>query len=320
LILTYITIAAAFCFLQDQELKPVQLTNKPAAIVLGRVITEHEVNLIVKQLKKSYPDEVEKNLYWHARRIKASQALLAETAKLHGKGITDKEVIQYYSSMDKISETDVKEDLKYFRESYLVDLYKRCRMGISNRLRVNSDYAPYIRVTPEEMISYYNNTILKAPKEPAKIKLAQYLFPYNTFISKDLLKRFTDECRKRLSKSPKSEKELEGLAKLWEGCIYIPLEIDVNSKSVKPEIMSFARDAKIGDVSQPIDLGLGTAIVFIIDREEIKIPTFDECQKQIYRKIMTAKENYVTERLIMELIEKADYSPYDLFFPSEKSK
>ena len=303
------------------NLVTLQPVNGTVATVMGRVITRTEVDRELKTLTKALPDLQPMTLYWLARRNVAIRLLIVEKAKQYCGSVTDREVIEHFTRSLDLDEQKVKEELELFRDEYARLLYMHGRMGFSTRLDgVSPDYASHMVVAPHEIRTEYQRLVDEIESTPTTIRLAQFVFPATAFRGRASMDLATGELRESLAEKPPEEKLAE-LAKKWPGCIFLPTDIkEKEDRSARPEILEFASRAGNGEVSEPVDLGNGMAVLYVLDRNKKKPPTWEEAQETIRNKILKAKEEYVTEAILRELMEKADYSPMNLFFPSEDER
>lgn len=300
----------------EAELVAPRISNHPAAIVMGRVITHGEIEKVLPSFMEQNPDVHPDLLYWKIRQQLGLRALLVETAKLYMTNLTDEYIVRYFTIIRELDEKVVKENIKELREELLIRQYIQARMGIVDVEGVSPDYANFMKPTPQELKSYYNQKYKTNEPRPTRIRLAQFLFPKASFHDPERLKLAVDQCRKILSDPSARPKNLGNLSGNWEGCTYLTNEIDLGGEtSLRKEIMDFVKIAEKGDVSHPIDLESGFVVAFIKERFQESIPTFAECQQELHDDLIFRKENFVRERILLELIERADYWPPDLFVP-----
>jgi len=289
------------------------LLNSSAANVMGRVITHSEVMKVIPIIKKEYPAANGSDLFWIARMLLGRKALLAETAKLYAQDITDEEIIANCAQRFGKEKKEIKDNLDYFKDEYLIDLYKSGRMGLTNRLKgVSPDFAEYIHVTPKEIRSAFHRLITTQPLEK-NIRLAQFLFPRASFSNEDGLYETVEKCEENLIGAPKNPDELKALSENLTGCIYRILE----GKEDKwlPEIREFIRKGNPGEAGRPIVLEKAILVIYMIERVEEPLPEFEECQYQLSTQLKNNKIRLTEDMILWELIGKADFTPADLYIP-----
>lgn len=295
---------------------PALAKDRAAAVVMGQAIPHSEVEAMAARLREQNPDESEANLYWYARRGIAERILLIETAKLYAEDVSEEEVRRYYSYAYEIEEKEMEEDFENFQEQYLIRLYLDCRMGLSERLKgVSPDFADFIRVTPEEIKSAFRQYKATVTADP-QIKVAQFLFPKAAFSRAGELDSSLQQCLEALKDQPPDQTKLEALAARWPGCLFLVKE----AASLQEKIARFAREAKQGDVSEPIELEKGVVIAYLLQRKETVPLNFDAYQEQYMQTLKMRKMNRVQQFIMDELIQQADYYPEDLFKPNALRK
>jgi hypothetical protein len=260
------------------------------------------------------PNITEANLFWLARREVAHRAVLVETAKLYIEDLRDEEVVMYWTSVAELPDQQVMENLKQFREDYLLRQYLDGRMGLANRLKgVSPDMADFIRVTPQEMKDAYQHYRSEPLAEP-KIEVAQFLFPDSKFEGSDAMReKIFSDCMEKLKGHDLDREKLEALAAEWPGCLFVVSSHD----SLQPMTAEFARSAKEGEVSKPIKLATGVVVAFILKRVEETKMEFEQFQDKYMRELRYRKVDWVTRYILDELVQQADYFPSDLFRPPE---
>ncbi len=300
---------------EDEPAQPGSAAIKTEAIVSGRVITFDKIDREFSRLKKSFPDEDEQLLLWYARRSVATRALLAESAKHFAANITDEMIIQYWAEVLRIEEREIVDNLDEFRDDFLISHYLNGRMGKTQPLPgLSPDYADLIRVTPKELRQYYRYKYKSDEKHPATIRVAQYIFPRSAFLGEDLLNSAVQECAALLKEPPEEEEALKSIAGNWKGVVFRTVEIlEEGPSSLRAELIRFARSGKAGEVSPPINMENTVVVQFVIERIEVKIPTFDACQSVLLKELQRRKENRVQDAIVRELIVTADFYPRDLF-------
>lgn len=295
--------------------------NRTVAVVMGRAISSGEVEKRMEgmreQVMQQAPNITEANLFWLARREVAHRAVLVETAKLYIEDLRDEEVVMYWTTVAELPDQQVMENLKQFREDYLLRQYLDGRMGLANRLRgVSPDMADFIRVTPQEMKDAYQHYQTEPLAEP-RIEVAQFLFPDSKFEGSDAMReKIFSDCMEKLKGHDLDREKLEALAAEWPGCLFVVSPHD----SLQPMTAEFARSAKEGEVSKPIKLATGVVVAFILKRVEETKVDFEQFQERYMRELRYRKVDWVTRYILDELVQQADYFPSDLFRPPESQQ
>ena len=243
--------------------------------------------------------------------------VLVETAKLYVENLRDEEVVMYWTSVAELPDQQVMENLKQFREDYLLRQYLDGRMGLSNRLKgVSPDMADFIRVTPQEMKDAYQHYQTEPLAEP-QIEVAQYLFPDSRFAGSETMReQIFSECMDKLKGHAPERDKLEALAGDWPGCLFVVS----GHESLQPEIADFARAAKQGEVSKTIKLQKGVVVAYLLKRVEETKVDFEQFQKKYMRELRYRKVDWVTRYILDELVQQAYYFPADLFRPPESQQ
>jgi len=333
---------------RTREAKP--LANQPVAIVLGRAIAYYEIDRIVKNVRGGVPkaelpelDIWEKSLVYDLKntlqetsdpalfrlvlRNKAEWYLLVETARRYISELRDKDILRQLIENDPgKKEEEFIESIDYYREFFLVMLFQNAKMGIGQTIDgITPTYADFIRVPPKEVRASYKK--LKAAFEPAASKrIAKFTFPGSNFKNSNVLKQALEECLGELQQDAGlSEKELGDLSKKLDGCSFDVLDIPEKGNTNQPPVIAeFARSGAVGDVSSPITLSGGGAVIFVVlyvmDRIEERIPEFAECRDNIRRSLIANKREIVHRLLIKELIQTSDFSPPDLFETTPRTR
>lgn len=285
--------------------------DAPAACVLGRIITVNEIRAKAAEIRKVNPDRSEVLIAWRARRELARRLLLLETAKRHGSEITNDEVINHYAQNVELDPELVKQNINEFRDEFMIFLYQRCRMGLDSGMKnVVPDMAAHLRITPEEMRSYFRNHP-EVFTQGKRVVLERFRFPWG-------LKGRTaaEEFRKLLEQPGVNPEEAAGKI---EGCRYSEQEYEGRKyKDLSEQILKFVVKGKIGSVSQIIETEFPqpTHNLFRIkEKREERTLAFHEVREELAKVLQDNRILLIKILIVDDLVAKEWRScwPADLF-------
>jgi len=272
--------------------------NDIVGCVRGRIITVFELERKTEQLRAFFPDKSLDSVRWDARVRLADRILLVETARRYAKGLRDEDVRRFYTSRD-IEPTEVDDNFDIYKEDLLIDFYFAARLGFSDSLKgVQPDLAPFVRVTPEDIRSYYRNHVDEFTIAENLI-VEWILFPKAVFSDHRELTEVSATCRELMGEAGNDLQEIEAR---WPGCLTKREEIpDLNKKSFTPALMEFIRSGRTGDVSAVIPLQNGLIMARIVEKIEGRTLPFDEVQTRIARVLRRAKREQARRSIVAEL-------------------
>jgi len=289
-----------------------------AACVRGRIITRHEVEKEAARLQELAPDTSWKMLMWYARARLAERMILAETAKRAAAKISDDAIRRDFTGRG-MDLNDVIANFERLKEDLLIDLYFDARLGKIDWLEdVVPDMAFFVRVTPDEIRSYYHNN-----PEMFTIKgqttLLRVLFPATVFLDPGLRRGAAAECASLLEDPAAVPPDEAGFLKIfrdrWPGCLPKAESVTAGEdKKFLPAVMDFIEKAAAGDVSGVIELEGGLVVVRILEKIAGRKIAFEEIQDEVAVDLREAKEQNA-RRIIVEELKKMEkvFWPPDLF-------
>lgn len=241
------------------------MENKILAVVNGREITEHDIDLIISK----YPEQQRAMFATEdARKAILEQAIGFE--------------LMYYKGVElNIEETDVyKQQLEIFKKELLIQ-------------RTVEDLLSKVIITDKEAKDYYDDN-KEEFQEPARVS-AKHILVESEEAIKELKEKITsgemtfEEAARNKSTCPSSAQD-GNLGEFSKGMMV-------------PEFESAAFDLAVGEVSEPVQTQFGWHLIKVEGKHEASVQTFDDVKEMVIRKLTVAaqQEKYIS---VIEELEK----------------
>ena len=242
------------------------MENKVLAVVAGREITEHDIDLIIAK----YPEQ-QRAMFANedARRAILEQAIGFE--------------LMYHKGQElKIDETDVyKAQLEIFKKELLIQ-------------RTVEDVLSKVVVTEEEAEAYYNDNKSEF-QEPERVSAKHILMESEEEIKEVRAKieageMTFEEAAREKSTCPSSAQD-GNLGEFSRGMMV-------------PEFEQAAFELEVGEVSQPVKTQFGFHLIKVEKKIEASIKSFEEVKDQVIQKLTATAQQDKYLGMLTELEAK----------------
>ena len=242
------------------------MENKVLAVVAGREITEHDIDLIIAK----YPEQ-QRAMFANedARRAILEQAIGFE--------------LMYHKGQElKIDETDVyKAQLEIFKKELLIQ-------------RTVDDVLSKVIVTEEEAEAYYNDNKSEF-QEPERVSAKHILMESEEEIKElkakiDAGEMTFEEAAREKSTCPSNAQD-GNLGEFSRGMMV-------------PEFENAAFELKVGEVSEPVKTQFGFHLIKVEKKIEASIKSFKEVKDQVMQKLTATAQQDKYLGMLTELEAK----------------